>query len=50
MGASAAEAAQFAAWLRDSFVPSPDLVNFTSELALNNGDDAYGLSPVRKRR
>ncbi|MEU4497157.1 hypothetical protein AB0F96_27860 [Streptomyces sp. NPDC023998] len=42
---SAAEAAQFAAWLRDSFVPSPDLVHFTSELALNNGDDAYWVIP-----
>ncbi|MFK4221875.1 hypothetical protein [Streptomyces sp. NPDC019890] len=45
MQASAAEAAQFAAWLRDSFVPSPDLVHFTSELALNNGDDAYWVLP-----
>ncbi|MFF3322501.1 hypothetical protein [Streptomyces sp. NPDC002889] len=39
--ASAAEAARFAVWLRDSFVPAPDLVHFTSELALNSGDDAY---------
>ena len=45
MQASAAEVAQFAAWLRDSFVPSPDLVHFTSELALNNGDDAYWVLP-----
>ncbi|MFE6128527.1 hypothetical protein ACFQ6Q_09680 [Streptomyces sp. NPDC056437] len=45
MRASAAEAARFALWLRDSFVPSPDLVQFTSELALNNGDDAHGILP-----
>lgn len=45
MQASAVEAAQFAAWLRDSFVPSPDLVHFTSELALNKGDDAYWVLP-----
>ncbi|NUL05711.1 hypothetical protein HRW07_21250 [Streptomyces lunaelactis] len=45
MQASAAEAAQFAAWLRDSIVPSPYLVHFTSELALNNGDDAYWVLP-----
>ncbi|NUK38581.1 hypothetical protein HRW12_33635 [Streptomyces lunaelactis] len=43
--ASAAEAAQFSAWLRGSIVPSPDLVHFTSELALNNGDDAYWVLP-----
>ncbi|MFD4139950.1 hypothetical protein [Streptomyces sp. NPDC058572] len=46
MQASAAEAARFAAWLRDSFVPAPDLVHFTSELALNNGDDAYWVLPA----
>ncbi|MGI5403767.1 hypothetical protein ACQEVG_30805 [Streptomyces sp. CA-135486] len=45
MQASAAEAAPFAAWLRDAFVPSPDLVHFTSELSLNNGDDAYWVLP-----
>lgn len=45
MHASAAEAARFALWLRDSFVPSPDLVRFTSEMALNNGDDAHGHLP-----
>ncbi|MER7660090.1 MULTISPECIES: hypothetical protein [unclassified Streptomyces] len=45
MQASAVEAAQFAAWLRDSYVPAPDLVQFTSELALNNGDDAYWIVP-----
>ncbi|MET9426700.1 MULTISPECIES: hypothetical protein [unclassified Streptomyces] len=43
--ASAAEAARFAVWLRDSFAPSSDLVHFTSELALNNGDDTYWVLP-----
>ncbi|MEU0394524.1 hypothetical protein ABZ208_17450 [Streptomyces sp. NPDC006208] len=46
MHASAAEAAQLGIWLRDSFVPSPDLVHFTSELALSNGDDtSWALPP-----
>ncbi|MEU0394519.1 hypothetical protein ABZ208_17420 [Streptomyces sp. NPDC006208] len=46
MQASAVEAARFAVWLRDSFVPAPDLIHFTSELALNNGDDAYWVLPT----
>ncbi|MFD7231083.1 hypothetical protein [Streptomyces sp. NPDC059881] len=45
MQASAEEAAHFAVWLRDSFVPSPDLVHFTSELALDAGVDTYGIIP-----
>ena len=50
MDASAAEAAAFGVWLRDSFVPSPELVHFTSEMALDRGEEAYWVVPVRKRR
>ncbi|MCD9141083.1 hypothetical protein [Streptomyces albireticuli] len=44
-GASAVEAAVFAAWLRDSFVPSPELVEFSSELAMNGGDESVWHLP-----
>ncbi|MEU7044325.1 hypothetical protein AB0A77_25150 [Streptomyces varsoviensis] len=45
LDASAAEAAVFAVWLRDSFIPSPELIEFTSEFALNNGDTATWKLP-----
>lgn len=32
------EAAAFARWLRDSFVPAPHLVRFASSLAMANGE------------
>ncbi|MFD7630501.1 hypothetical protein ACFV7Q_31535 [Streptomyces sp. NPDC059851] len=35
---TADEAAVFARWLRDSFVPQPHLVRFASSLAVANGD------------
>ncbi|WP_158827798.1 hypothetical protein [Streptomyces sp. NRRL S-118] len=35
---TAGEAAVFAQWLRDSFVPSPHLVRFASSLAMANGE------------
>ncbi|MBB5118719.1 hypothetical protein AF335_06200 [Streptomyces eurocidicus] len=44
-GASAAEAAVFAAWLRDCFAPSPELVEFSSELAMNSGDESVWHLP-----
>ncbi|WP_367134494.1 MULTISPECIES: hypothetical protein [Streptomyces] len=43
--ALADEAAVFAAWLRDSFAPSPGLVHFSSEMALNNGDESVWRVP-----
>ncbi|MFF8381318.1 hypothetical protein ACF07V_34975 [Streptomyces sp. NPDC015661] len=36
---TADEAGVFAVWLRDSFVPAPNLVRFTSSLAMANGED-----------
>ncbi|MCX5612457.1 hypothetical protein OHB39_33580 [Streptomyces sp. NBC_00047] len=35
---TAGEAAVFARWLRDSFVPAPHLVWFASSLAVANGE------------
>ncbi|WP_328583001.1 hypothetical protein [Streptomyces sp. NBC_00370] len=35
---SADEAAVFAVWLRDSFVPAPHLVRFATSLAMANGE------------
>ncbi|MGW0882823.1 hypothetical protein [Streptomyces sp. NPDC002671] len=34
---TADEAAVFIAWLRDSFLPSPDLIRFSSEPAVERG-------------
>ncbi|MFF5765778.1 hypothetical protein ACFY8F_24940 [Streptomyces tanashiensis] len=36
---TADQAAVFAVWLRDSFVPAPDLVRFVSSLAMANGEE-----------
>lgn len=36
---TADEAAVFAEWLRDSFVPAPHLVRFVSSLAMANGEE-----------
>ncbi|MFF2515747.1 hypothetical protein [Streptomyces sp. NPDC058086] len=36
---TADEAALFAVWLRDSYVPSPTCVRFTSSAAMENGDE-----------
>ncbi|MFF4406613.1 hypothetical protein [Streptomyces sp. NPDC001404] len=44
--ASASEAAVFAAWLRDSFAPSPELVHFSSEFAMNRGDESVWRIPA----
>ncbi|WP_432125674.1 hypothetical protein [Streptomyces sp. bgisy082] len=38
--ATADEAAAFAVWLRDSFVPAPHLVRFASSLAMANGAES----------
>ncbi|MFF1263759.1 MULTISPECIES: hypothetical protein [unclassified Streptomyces] len=43
--ASAAEAAVLAHWIRDFYAPSPDLVCFTSELALDQGATDYDRLP-----
>lgn len=37
--ASADEAAAFAVWLRDSYVPSPASVRFMSSFVMENGDE-----------
>ncbi|MFJ8658845.1 hypothetical protein [Streptomyces sp. NPDC093795] len=37
---TADEAGAFAVWLRDSFVPTPNLVRYASSLAMANGDTA----------
>ncbi|NBM19021.1 hypothetical protein [Streptomyces sp. GC420] len=37
--ATADEAAVFARWLRDSYVPSPASVRFPSSFAIGNGDE-----------
>ncbi|MFG2594944.1 hypothetical protein [Streptomyces sp. NPDC048462] len=43
--ASADEAAVIAVWLRDVFAPAPDLVHFTSEMALDRGEVTYTALP-----
>ncbi|MFI9311151.1 hypothetical protein [Streptomyces triculaminicus] len=43
--ALASEAAIFAKWLRDRYAPAPDLVHFTSEKAMTNGDDSIWKVP-----
>jgi hypothetical protein len=48
--ATADEAAVLARWLRDSVAPAPDLVYFTSELALDRGDTDYQQIPPQADR
>ncbi|MFF9351432.1 hypothetical protein [Streptomyces sp. NPDC014734] len=43
---TADEAAVFALWLRDSFVPAPHVVRFASSLAMANGEDTPSLLPT----
>ncbi|XUM00046.1 hypothetical protein ACQ86F_24145 [Streptomyces venezuelae ATCC 10712] len=43
---TADEAGPFALWLRDDFAPAPDLVRFTSSLAMANGEDTPSSLPV----
>ncbi|WP_351237420.1 hypothetical protein [Streptomyces sp. NPDC002133] len=43
---TAGEAAVFATWLRDSFVPAPHLVCFASSLAMANGSENPSPLPV----
>lgn len=43
---TADEAAVFATWLRDSFVPAPDLVRFISSLAMANGEETPWVLPA----
>ncbi len=45
LNATAGEAAVLACWLRDRYAPSPDLVHFTSERALELGTTEYGHIP-----
>ncbi|MFC9529910.1 hypothetical protein ACFT38_05025 [Streptomyces sp. NPDC056975] len=44
--ASVDEAATFIAWLRDAYVPSPDLVRFTTEAAFERGIDSDWRVPA----
>ncbi|MFF3758094.1 hypothetical protein [Streptomyces sp. NPDC002185] len=43
---TADEAGPFAVWLRDDFAPAPDLVRFTSSLAMANGEDTPSPLPA----
>jgi hypothetical protein len=43
---TAAEAAVFIAWLRDSFLPSPDLIRFSSESAVEEGIETDWRMPA----
>ncbi|MGW9452024.1 hypothetical protein [Streptomyces sp. NPDC055632] len=43
---TADEAGAFAVWLRDSFVPTPNLVRFASSLAMANGEDTPSPLPA----
>ncbi|WP_406510581.1 hypothetical protein [Streptomyces sp. NBC_00212] len=45
-GATAAEAAHFALWLRSGLAPRPDLIRFSGERALDSGDDSEWLIPA----
>lgn len=45
-GVTADEAGIFAVWLRDSFVPAPNLVRFVSSLAMANGEDTPSPLPI----
>ncbi|MGW5776568.1 hypothetical protein [Streptomyces sp. NPDC003863] len=44
------EAGVFAVWLRDSFVPAPNLVRFASSLAMANGEETPSPLPARGSR
>jgi hypothetical protein len=44
--ATADEAAVFAVWLRDSYVPSPATVRFTSSFVMDNGDEISWRLPA----
>ncbi|MFK0288892.1 hypothetical protein ACIQU6_00195 [Streptomyces sp. NPDC090442] len=46
IGVSPGEAAPFAKWLRDEFSPSPELIRFSSEGAMEIGDEAHWELPV----
>ncbi|MFF5566119.1 hypothetical protein ACFY7Z_06090 [Streptomyces sp. NPDC012623] len=45
MGATAREAAEFALWIRSSLIPSPGLLRFSSDRAMEGGHDAEWLLP-----
>ncbi|MFG2717049.1 hypothetical protein ACGFW5_01880 [Streptomyces sp. NPDC048416] len=46
VGATVTEAAHFALWLRSGLAPRPDLVRFSSEPALEGGDDSEWVIPA----
>ncbi|MEU2930586.1 hypothetical protein ABZ636_37010 [Streptomyces sp. NPDC007251] len=43
---TASEAAVFIAWLRDTFLPSPDLIRFSSESAVERGVETDWRMPA----
>ena len=47
---TAAEAAVFIVWLRDSFLPAPDLIRFSSEPAVEKGIETDRRMPVNGDR
>ncbi|MFF7436980.1 hypothetical protein [Streptomyces sp. NPDC008122] len=47
---TADEAGAFAVWLRDSFVPAPNLVRYASSLAMANGEDTPLPLPIEGGR
>ncbi|MGW2814150.1 hypothetical protein [Streptomyces sp. NPDC001415] len=46
VGATATEVAHFALWLRSGLVPRPDFIRFSSEQALDSGDDTEWQIPA----
>ncbi|MEV6044251.1 hypothetical protein [Streptomyces xanthochromogenes] len=46
VGATVAEGAYFALWLRGGLAPRPDLVRFSNERALEGGDDSEWAIPA----
>jgi hypothetical protein len=45
VGATAHEAAQFVLWIRERLIPSPDLLRFSSDHAMEAGDDTEWQIP-----
>ncbi|MFG2528316.1 hypothetical protein [Streptomyces sp. NPDC048516] len=46
IGVSPGEAAPLAKWLRDEFSPSPELIRFSSEGAMEIGDETHWGLPA----
>ncbi len=46
IGVTPGEAAPIARWLRDTFIPSPELIRFSSEGAMEIGDETHWGLPA----